>query len=161
MRNRRNGKNRLFWKISVLCLISFVFLLSFVNILNTNQDNLFEDSDGKNSMDDLGLDIANSQEDILSEGQGLPLNITEYASLKSLDQDISVSNDGLTNLTYILDEDHDWKATEIINQLNNIEDEKDWIENGTLGTKEGPFSIFRNYTHLFDGNNKDADYFQD
>jgi len=111
---------------------------------------------------------------ILFEGNEISLNITDYGNLYETEQQVDVTNQEAVNLTYYLDDVHDWEVSEVETQINNIQDERDWVDNGVIGsdTELTPTSqVFQsedsgpnygknlnpnNYLATFDGN--DCDY---
>jgi len=111
---------------------------------------------------------------VLFEGNEISLNITDYGNLYETDQQIDVTNQETLNLTYHLDNVHNWEVSEVETQINNIQDERDWVDNGVIGsdTELTPTSQVsqsedsgpsygknlnpNNYLATFDGN--DCDY---
>lgn len=126
-------------------VIIFVFLLillfntmSFNQLLQTNTD--IKDKNGILEDINYNLEFANG-ESILFEGIESPLNITNTGNLYEFNQEIIISNQEELNLTYYLDDVHNWEVSNIETSVNNIQDTRNWVNNSGLITP----TIFRKY----------------
>lgn len=163
-------KKSLVLRIAYLIVILGIFLSS--SFLIPNSKNIKEiDSDFK---DYPQTPLLADSDSILFEGNENFLNITDYGNLYETEQQIDVTNQEAVNLTYYLDDVHNWEVSEVETQINNIQDERDWVDNGVIGsdTELTPTSQVsqsedsgpsygknlnpNNYLATFDGN--DCDY---
>ncbi len=113
-------------------IISMFFLILFINLNLINNSNLTI-YDSKNPNEDHNDSFQNiktsNSESILFQGTEAHLNITDTGNFYEYNQEISVSNQGETNLTYYLDDVHDWKGSTIETTITNIQDTRNWINN--------------------------------
>ncbi|MHA2010362.1 MAG: hypothetical protein ACW980_23870, partial [Promethearchaeota archaeon] len=129
-------------KILTICFIASIFSLFL--IINSS---LFNNpvNDNNNDIEELGFkkqDLRiNDGYNYLFQGIENPLNITDKGILYKYDQDVLLSNQEDLNLSYYLDEDHDWKISEIQTSVKNIQDTRNWINNSEF---KSPM-IFRKY----------------
>lgn len=116
-----------------IVLISFIIFLTFlINLIffnhilhvNTNFNNADKDLDNFSQ----NLESANG-DSILFEGIQSALNITDNGNLYKTNQEVSLSNNEETSVTYYLDEEHDWNVSRIETSLNNIQDTREWVNN--------------------------------
>jgi hypothetical protein len=77
--------------------------------------------------------------DTLFQGTQLPLNITDYGNLYKHDQEVLVNNQHEVNVTYYLDDAHDWHISKVASNISNIQDERDWVNNSDFI----PITVFR------------------
>lgn len=70
-----------------------------------------------------------SSDQPLFQGNEKSLNITDYATQYSYDQEIEITNTTQTNLSYYLDQENNWKASQIQFNISKIKDNRDWISN--------------------------------
>ncbi|MFX1436024.1 MAG: hypothetical protein ACFFAA_02305, partial [Promethearchaeota archaeon] len=132
-------------KITLIPLIFFLiailnaqFLFSPTMFAN-NRNNMLEDI----THEDWSLDLSNG-EDFLFQGIEDSLIINDTGNLYDLNQDISASNQEEINLTYYLDDVHNWQTSKIQIEVNNIQDTRIWINNSDFS----PIIVFRvNETH--------------
>ena len=128
-------------KIIVELIIPITFLVGILFSINAfyHLSNL---NTQKNSYNDFtNLKLSNS-DSILFEGIEESINITDYGTLYNLSQEISLDNQNVVNLTYYLDDNHDWKASKIENSISNIQDTRNWVNNSGFSSP----TIFRVYT---------------
>ncbi|MFX1353950.1 MAG: hypothetical protein ACFFGP_08330 [Promethearchaeota archaeon] len=78
----------------------------------------------------------------LFEGTLSPLNITDYGKLYNISQEVSLTNQAEVNLSYYLDDTHNWEVYKIENSVRNIQDTREWVKNQNYGH----LTIFKNYT---------------
>jgi hypothetical protein len=90
------------------------------------------------------LKISNTDE-FLFEGIQQPLNITEYGIFNNLSQEISLSNQDEINLTYFIDENHDWQVSKIENSITDIQDTRNWVNNSDFL----PITVYRVYENHY------------
>ena len=130
-------------KILNLCLIASILPLILIFSSNFFNNPFIENN---NDIEELGFKKQglkiNANKDYLFQGIERHLNITDKGILYKFDQEVLVSNQEELNLTYYLDEEHDWKISEIQTSIDNIQDTRNWINNSEF---KSPI-IFRNYT---------------
>jgi hypothetical protein len=110
----------------VITFLSFSLTLisNFFQISSSNLQNLDHiDENRENS---------SSASEKLFTGTEAALNITDYGKLYKSNQKISVNEAQEENLTYYLDDQHDWKVSKIENNISNIQDTRDWVEDGNF-----------------------------
>jgi hypothetical protein len=132
---------RLYYLFSILLLI---FIPISVNQFNIN-DPLIQNNYSSNELRTASVT------EILFQGNEDALNITDYAVLKDLDRELSISNQEEIDLSYPLDIDHGWEVSNIEVSVDEIKDTRNWINNSGLK----PVQIFRKYqtfesAHLYD-----------
>ena len=127
-------------KINCLSIISMILvsLLFFNSILNITFHS--DDNDYINDKKIFKHELNGANGDtILFQGLKPSLNITDTGNLYKFNQDISASNLEEVNLTYYLDEVHDWKVSEIQNSIRSIQDTREWVNNSDFL----PITIYR------------------
>ncbi|MFX1568497.1 MAG: hypothetical protein ACFFCV_09025 [Promethearchaeota archaeon] len=82
-------------------------------------------------------------ESILFEGSESSLIINDSGNLYDFNQEVSVSNQIETNVSYYLDDIHEWKASKIQTSIKNIYDTREWVQNNDFYELDTPY---RNYT---------------
>ncbi|MFX1572557.1 MAG: hypothetical protein ACFFB0_07400 [Promethearchaeota archaeon] len=122
-------KNKTRKTIVIAFILSMILLFdsSLINLKTQFNDYSCEDNDDVEFYSE-NLKTAN-EEEILFQGTELPLNITDTGTLYKFNQEVSVTNQEELNLTYYLDEEHDWKVSRIETSINNIQDSREWINN--------------------------------
>ncbi|MBD3194951.1 MAG: hypothetical protein GF317_07855 [Candidatus Lokiarchaeota archaeon] len=131
--SRKKLKTYSFTFIIVIFFSSFILgLLLFqpFQIYNDEPSDSFNQVQGNRY--DTNLKVAADSEDILFQGTGSALNITDYAFLYDNNQEVSVTNQSTTNLTYYLEDINGWKADKIQNSLKSIHDTRDWVDNNSF-----------------------------
>ena len=130
-KNTMNSK----FKKKLHFILIFTSVLSLVLLVDSNLLFNFQFNNDDNS-DIIGNEhfsvdnLKNAHGDsILFEGVEQPLVINDTGLLNDLDQEISVSNQEETNLTYYLDDVHDWKVSKIQTSIRNIKDTREWVNN--------------------------------
>jgi len=83
------------------------------------------------------LKVSSSQR--LFEGVENALNITDSGVLFEENQEISLTNQESSNLTYFLDDTHDWKSSEINFTIKDIYDTREWISDSDFLDAGTPF----------------------
>jgi len=117
-------------KVSVLRIANLTIILAIFissSFLTPNSNNNAEIDRDLNNFSQIPL-LADT-DSILFEGNEISLNITDYGNLYDANQDVSLSNQEELNLSYYLDEVHDWKVSKIETQVDNIQDTRDWVNN--------------------------------
>ncbi len=118
-------KKKIVLRITTIIIILVIFLSSSFHIPNSNIiteiKNDFNDFSQKPLLADTDL--------VLFEGNENALNITDYGNLYDNNQEVSLNNQEELNLTYYLDDVHDWKVSKIETQVSNIQDTRDWVNN--------------------------------
>jgi hypothetical protein len=98
-----------------------------------------------NDLEDVDLYYQNlnlgSEEEIIFQGIESPLNITDYGKLIKQNQYISLTNQEDVNLSYYLDDDHNWEVSKIETSIKDIQDTRNWVNNSEF---KSPI-IFRKY----------------
>jgi len=112
-------------RIAYLTIILAIFLSSSFLIPNTN--NITEIDRDFNNISKIPL-LADG-DSVLFEGNEISLNITDYGNLYKDEQQVEVSNQESVNLTYYLDDIHDWEASQIDNSIYNVQDTRNWVNN--------------------------------
>lgn len=122
--------NSLLKRVSVLKIASLIIILTIFlssSFLIPNSNNIPEIDRDFNNFSQMPL-IADI-DSVLFEGNEISLNITDYGNLYDNNQEVSLSNQGKLNLTYYLDDVHNWKVSKIATQINNIQDTREWVKN--------------------------------
>ncbi|MFX1321813.1 MAG: carboxypeptidase-like regulatory domain-containing protein [Promethearchaeota archaeon] len=79
--------------------------------------------------DNIALDLRSADSSpYLFQGNEVSLNITDKGNLYESNQEISLTNQEEINLTYYLDDVHDWKISKIQNTITNVRDTREWVE---------------------------------
>ena len=113
----------LFVLFIILLILPFLNSNLFYRFIEKNNSNLIGDND-----ESLGHNVRIAQgESILFQGTETTLNITDSGNLYDLDQEIMLTNQEELNLTYPLDEEHDWKISKINVSINDIQDTRNWV----------------------------------
>jgi len=116
-------------KTSYLFIISLMlFLMFFINsnVITTNLNG--HESVKSENINHYQPQVANG-ESVLFQGTEDALNVTDYSILYESNQEIILSNQEELNLSYNLDDDHDWKVSKIENNITNIHDTRNWVNN--------------------------------
>ena len=154
IKNKKGFKNRRIFEISFLS--GFILILLLIQIPNANLSSILK-NEITNYQDfttfNENLKIA-SDDSILFQGTEIPLNITDYGNLQENNQDISLNNEDVLNLTYYLDDEHDWKVSKIENSISNIQDTRNWVNNSDLLDVQiqREYSVYQT-DHEYDFNN--------
>jgi hypothetical protein len=125
-------------KVVIFIIISVFLVTIFYNIGVIN--NNFLQTQEVDSLDSDILNDLNTQSTIF-EGALDSLNITDYGNLYSINQEIQLDNQEDFNLSYYLDDVHDWSVSKIEHSVENIRDTRNWINNSEF---ESP-TIYRVY----------------
>ena len=129
--NKNKFKNRIF---------SVIFIISIFIISISANSNYFSNSERNETFIEHNDDLKISNP-YLFQGSEPALNITDEANLYKLNQEISLSNEEELNLSYYLDDEHDWEILEIQNGITNIEDTRNWVNNSGIQ----PVTVYREY----------------
>jgi len=124
------------WKIASIFLIVLLIIIPPLN--NSNKFNDLENFQQYESESYLESSNGNSN---LFEGYSNAINITDYGYLYENNQEISLINQEELNLSYYLDDVHNWTVSKIQNTVNNIQDTRNWLNNSGFQ----PVQVFRNY----------------
>ncbi len=129
VQGKKKLKNKRILQISFLSsLILILFLIQIINFgpLSSSAP-LINDNQNINNFDE---NLDNSAADsILFQGTEEPLNITEVGNLYNNSQEITLNNEEIINLTYYLDDFHNWKVSKIENSIENVQDTRNWVNN--------------------------------
>ncbi|MFW9866701.1 MAG: hypothetical protein ACFFEN_11450 [Candidatus Thorarchaeota archaeon] len=117
----------------ILFFLFICTLLFFPTIfINTNSSIYFSSNESissdNNKIFKNELCVAKG-DSILLQGIESPLKITETGNLYKFNQGISASSQEEVNISYYLDDVHDWKVSEIQNSIRNIQDTREWVNN--------------------------------
>jgi hypothetical protein len=124
-----------------LSLLLIIFMSSFfISFLQLNANKI----PAVNESTPLKIYPA-SDPDTLFQGYEPALNITDYGNLYKYNQEVSVNNQQELNLTYYLDETHDWKASQTNISVNFIQDTRNWVNNSGFNAP----IIFRVYEEAY------------
>ena len=108
-------------------IISVIFIISIFIITISAYSNHFSNF-VRNKDDNIELDLKSADSSqFLFQGNEPALNITDYGNLYKTNQQVSLTNEDVQNLTYYLDDVHGWKVSKIDTALNNIQDTRDWV----------------------------------
>lgn len=129
MKNKYKFKNKVFLAILLISIISISANSNYFSNYERNETIIKHKDDLK------GSNL------YLFQGNEPALNITDEGTLYKLNQEISISNEEELNLSYYLDDDHDWEVLEIQNEISNIEDTRNWVNNSGIQ----PVTIYREY----------------
>ncbi|MHA1240741.1 MAG: hypothetical protein ACTSQU_08085 [Promethearchaeota archaeon] len=122
--NKSLLKKSLVLRIAYLIIILGIFLSSSFLIPNSN--NITEIDRDFNDFSQSPLLADNPP--VLFEGNENALNITDYGNLYKYNQEVSLTNQEELNLTYYLDDVHNWEVSEVETKVRNIQDTRDWVE---------------------------------
>ncbi|MFX1355858.1 MAG: hypothetical protein ACFFA8_01115 [Promethearchaeota archaeon] len=129
-------KSKILIRLTIFSTILIGILLS-TSIFN-NSLNLYKQQNKYSELRNLKISDSDSP---LFEGLEDSLNITDYGNLHKLSDDIEVTNQDQVNLTYYLDDVHDWKVSMINSSISNIKDTRNWVNNSGFQLP----NIFRKY----------------
>ena len=127
-----------------LMIILLVFLSSSFLFLNSN--NITEIDNDSNNFSHKPL-LADT-DSVLFEGNEISLNITDYGNLYKYDQEVSLTNQEELNLTYYLDDVHDWEISNIDIDVKNIQDTRDWINESDFYELDTPYRINQSFQNI-------------
>ncbi|MBY8985771.1 MAG: hypothetical protein KGD65_11920 [Candidatus Lokiarchaeota archaeon] len=127
--------------LTIIILMLFLMIFISSNLITTNLNR--NDSIKSETTIDNNPQIANG-ESILFHGTEAPLNINDTGNLYEMNQEILVSNQEELNLSYYLDDVHDWEVSKIATSIINIQDTRNWVNNSGLI----PPTIFRQYQNF-------------
>ncbi len=113
--------------ISCALLLIIILNLFFSIEISTRSSNKF--NRGIDDFDDDKTRELAASDNTLFQGIENPINITDSGNLYTYNQEIALNNQEPLNLTYYLDDVHNWKASSITESISNIHDTKDWINN--------------------------------
>ncbi|MBY9009452.1 MAG: hypothetical protein KGD74_06270 [Candidatus Lokiarchaeota archaeon] len=142
---KKFSDNSLLKKGSILRITSLIILLAVFlssSFLIPNSNNITEIDREFNEFSQLPL-LANT-DPIIFEGNENALNITDCGNLYKDDQQVEVTNQEAVNLTYYLDDVHDWEVSKVSTEITNIQDTIEWVNNSDFL----PVTIYKVYeTH--------------
>jgi len=118
--------------ISGLFLVFTIIGMSYMTIVMNFKNNICQDELRKNT-----LKTSNTQN--LFEGVESALNITDSGVLFEENQEVSLSSQEPINLTYFLDDVHDWRSSEINFTVLDIHDTREWVSDADYFELEAPF----------------------
>jgi len=125
-------------RIAYLIIILAIFLSSSFFIPNSSKNTTEIDND----FNDISrIPLLAGSAPVLFEGNEIALNITDYGNLYKYEQQVEVTNQESVNLSYYLDDLHDWEASQIDNSIYDIQDTRNWVNNSGF---KSPI-IFREY----------------
>ncbi|GAI98889.1 unnamed protein product, partial [marine sediment metagenome] len=131
-------------RIAYLTIILVIFLSSSFLIPNSNNIAEIDRNFNEFSQTPLLADI----DSVLFEGNEISLNITDYGNLYKYDQEVSLSSQDPTNVTYFLDDVHDWKSSEINFTIQDIHDTRDWVSDADFIDAGTPFRKYISESNL-------------
>jgi len=146
-----------FLRIANLTIILAIFLLS--SFLVPNSNNITEIDRDFNDISQIPLLADNSP--VLFEGNELSLNITDYGNLYKYNQEVSLSSQDPTNVTYFLDDVHDWKSSEINFTIQDIHDTRDWVSEADFIDAGTPFRKYISESNIPDTSPPSHNYTDD
>ncbi len=147
-------KNKIIFKSKKHKII--IISLSFLLIVLINAEFLINPTQYIQGKDDYCEDsypydndikISNG-EDYLFQGIEDSLIINDTGNLYDLNQEISVSNQADVNLTYYLDDVHEWKASKIQTNIRNIQDTRQWVQNNYYYELDEPYRCYEAHWNI-------------
>ncbi|MEJ2248911.1 MAG: hypothetical protein P8Y97_04535 [Candidatus Lokiarchaeota archaeon] len=135
------NNNKLKFNIKfITCSIFIIFIiLSGVSLIKFRTTQI--DNNNTICSNDEPKNLKNSgQDNVIFQGNLPPINITDYGNLYKTDQHISLTSENLKNVSYFLDDPHNWEASKIEANISNIQDTRDWVNKG--GNDEIPVYRF-------------------
>ncbi|MFX1344561.1 MAG: hypothetical protein ACFFAI_05610 [Promethearchaeota archaeon] len=129
-------------KVNSLGIIALIFFsLLFFNCMS-NKTFQSDDNISFDDQEEFRQELKNANgESIIFQGNEQPINITDTGILNKQNQEISLSNEEVLNLTYFLDSEHNWEASKIDTSIKNLQDTRNWINNSGFKSP----TIFRKY----------------
>ena len=115
-----------------LLLVSTVIGITYVSLAMNFRSNVDENEPRENI-----LKISSTPD--LFNGVENALNITDSGVLFEENHGVSLSNQESTNLTYFLDDVHNWKSSEINFTVQNIHDTREWVSDADYFDIETPY----------------------
>ena len=142
---KKTMNSKLKKKLECMLIITLVISLAFLvdsNVFNNFQNNKYDSDDTSSDERFFKDNVKNANgNSILFEGTEQVINITDTGNLYKLNQEVSLSNQELLNLTYFLDSEHDWQVSKIETFVKDIQDTRNWVNNSGFTTP----TIFRKY----------------
>jgi len=120
------------FKLTIILLLIFGFIMSSTVLFHNKS------YQNQNTIDVEENEIKKSS---LFQGAENPLNLTDYGVLNEYNEGVSVTNQEELNLTFYLDDIHNWKSSRIEHNISNIQDTRNWINNSGFERVD----IFRKY----------------
>ncbi|MFX0020859.1 MAG: hypothetical protein ACFE9S_00915 [Candidatus Hermodarchaeota archaeon] len=136
-------------KIILVSLSFFLAILISAYFLST--PTLLLQAKGNDSGDtylyDVNLKNSNG-EDYIFQGIEDSLIINDTGNLYDLNQEISVSNQVELNISYYLDDIHEWKASKIQTNVRNIQDTREWVKNNDYYELDTPYRHYQAFSNI-------------
>ncbi|MHA1192008.1 MAG: hypothetical protein ACTSP9_06885 [Promethearchaeota archaeon] len=152
MRKNLSFKNK---RAIIGIFLSFTIIgMSFLTTAINFKDNLNQAESKDNT-----LKLSSTQN--LFEGVESALNITDSGVLFEENQEISLSNQESTNITYFLDDVHDWQSKEINFSIQNIQDTREWVNDAEYNYIETPFRTYISESNIGDTSPPSHNYTND
>ena len=121
--------------ISGMLLVLTILGMNYMTIAMNFKHNISQDESRNNT-----LKLSSTQK--LFEGVESVLNITDSGVLFEKNQEISLSSQESFNLTYFLDDVHDWRSSEINFTIQDIQDTREWVSDADYFDIEAPFRTY-------------------
>ena len=132
MKNLSFKNNR---EIIGMFLTFTIIAMSFLTVVMNNRQII-----NQNELDNNNFKVSSTPNIFI--GVENALNITDSGVLFEENQEISLSNQESTNLTYFLDDVHDWRASDINFSIQDIHDTREWISEADFYDLETPFRTY-------------------
>jgi len=155
--NNSHVKKASVLRIANLTIILAIFLSS--SFLVPNSNNITEIDKDLNNISQIPL-LADP-DSVLFEGNEISLNITDYGNLYKYNQEVSLSGQDPTNVTYFLDDVHDWKSSEINFTIQDIHDTRDWVSDADFLDAGTPFRKYISESNIGDTSPPSHNYTDD
>lgn len=126
----------------ILILVNVEFLCSPTQFMQ-NRDIEFKD----NTQFDLDVKLSNGK-DFLFQGVEDSLIINDTGNLYDFNQEVSISNLSELNLTYYLDDTHEWKASKIETNIRNIQDTREWVQENDYYELDTPYRHYKAFLNI-------------
>ncbi len=140
-----------FKKSIIVCLIFLLILLVNTNIFN----NFISIEERSNNIEDFyhndQILLNANGEPVLFEGIESSLIINDSGNLYDFSQEISVLNQEETNISYYLDDIHEWKASKIQTSVKNVYDTREWVQNNDFYELDIPYRNYTSYQNIDPG----------
>jgi len=124
-------------------IISTIFFIIFLGSIFYNTGISNQNLNNSSKFNPIIKDVSNDlgTQSTIFKGNLNALNITDYGNLYSTDQAIQLTDQDDYDLSYYLDDVHDWSVSKIEHKVSDIRDTRNWINNCEFQSPD----IYRNY----------------
>ncbi len=121
-------------------IISVIFIISIFIISISVNSNYISNSERNKTFIDNKYDLKSSTP-YLFQGSEPALNITDNGKLIKINQEVSLTNHEELNLSYYLDDVHNWKVNKIETNIKDLQDTRNWVNNSDFKS----VNVYREY----------------